>query len=457
MRSNTRRDDSREAVTGSPLVGAPLLPTMFRLAVPGIIGSMIQMLLIVVEIFLLNRAGTTALAAVATVFPLVMLAHMLSAGAIGGATSGAVARSLGSSDLVKANSILRSAVFIALVGGAVMGALVTIFGPTFFYWVGARDDVLAAANAYARVVFFGIPLVWLFNMMCSVLRGAGAMTRSALAMGSVVLVYSVLGFWLIPEQNAGKSTSEIMTTAAYILLASYGMGIVTVFNLILLPGQPVRFRGFNVDWSVVAALLRSGLLAGTQSTATIVYSLIATGLLGRFSIDWLAGYGLAVRLELVMVPVIFGIGSALIAIVGAYAGAGQRARAIEVAWRGTIANIMIVGTIGIVLGLNPSWWCDLVGGEQVAAQCGTTLQILGPFYGFFAAGLGLYFASQGLNTLLWPVVGSLLRMLIVASGLWWLNFNWFSTPDAILWLVAGAMVFYGVFVVLGLRFRAWRT
>jgi Na+-driven multidrug efflux pump len=338
-----------------------------------------------------------------------------------------------------------------------MGSLVTIFGPTFFYWVGARDDVLAAANAYARVVFFGIPLVWLFNMMCSVLRGAGAMTRSALAMGSVVLVYSVLGFWLIPEQDSGKSTSEIMTTAAYILLASYGMGIVTVFNLILLPGQPVRFRGFSVDWSVVAALLRSGLLAGTQSTATIVYSLIATGLLGRFSIDWLAGYGLAVRLELVMVPVIFGIGSALIAIVGAYAGAGQRARAIEVAWRGTIANIMIVGTIGLVLGLNPSWWCDLVGGEQVAAQCGTTLQILGPFYGFFAAGLGLYFASQGLNTLLWPVVGSLLRMLIVASGLWWLNFNWFSTPDAILWLVAGAMVFYGVFVVLGLRFRAWRT
>ena len=238
------------------------------------------------------------------------------------------------------------------------------------------------------------------------------MTRSALAMGSVVLVYSVLGFWLIPEQDAGKSTSEIMTTAAYILLASYGIGIVTVFNLILLPGQPVRFRGFSVDWSVVAALLRSGLLAGTQSTATIVYSLIATGLLGRFSIDWLAGYGLAVRLELVMVPVIFGIGSALIAIVGAYAGAGQRARAIEVAWRGTIANIMIVGTIGLVLGLNPSWW---------------------------------------------PVVGSLLRMLIVASGLWWLNFNWFSTPDAILWLVAGAMVFYGVFVVLGLRFRAWRT
>ncbi|MDC1310958.1 MATE family efflux transporter [Burkholderiales bacterium] len=444
-------------VTGSPLVGAPLLPTMLRLAVPGVIGSMIQMLLIFVEIFLLNRAGTTALAAVATVFPLVMLANMLSAGAIGGATSGAVARALGSNDLLKAHAILRSAVFIAMLGGTLMGVIVTVFGPVFFYWVGARGDVLLAANAYARVIFFGIPLIWLFNMMCSVLRGAGAMTRSALAMSSVVLVYSSLGFWLIPEMNTVKSTNEIMTIAAYILLVSYAIGTVAVLILILLPGQPIRFNGFKVDWSIAASLLRSGLLAGTQSTATIAYSLIATGLLGRFSIDWLAGYGLAVRLELVMVPVIFGIGSALIAVVGAYAGAGQRARAIEVAWRGTIANIVIVGTIGLILGFNPNWWCAGLGGDQVASHCGTTLGILGPFYGFFAAGLGLYFASQGLNTLLWPVLGSLIRMLIVASGLVWLNFDWFGRPEAILWLVASAMGFYGVFVVLGLRFWAWRT
>ena len=83
------------AAAGSPLVGAPLLPTMLRLAVPGVIGAMIQTLLIVVKAWFLNRAGTTALAAVATVFPLLMLANMPYAGAIGGATSGAVAPPLG--------------------------------------------------------------------------------------------------------------------------------------------------------------------------------------------------------------------------------------------------------------------------------------------------------------------------------------------------------------------------
>jgi hypothetical protein len=89
----------------------------------------------------------------------------------------------------------------------------------------------------------------------------------------------------------------------------------------------------------------------------------------------------------------------------------------------------------------------------VIAHCSTTLQTLGPFYGFFAAGLGLYFASQGLNTLAWPV----LRTLIAASGLIWLDNDVLVTPQGLLWLVAGAMSFYGIFVVAALRLKAWRA
>ncbi len=93
----------------------------------------------------------------------------------------------------------------------------------------------------------------------------------------------------------------------------------------------------------------------------------------------------------------------------------------------------------------------------MTAHCSTTVQTLGPFYGFFAAGLGLYFASQGMNTLAWPVLGAVLRTLIVASGLLWLSNNVVTTPQGLLWLVAGAMSFYGIFVVAALWLRAWRA
>ena len=44
----------------SPLVGAPLLPTLSKLAVPGVFGALIQTLLPVLEAWYLARTGTAA-------------------------------------------------------------------------------------------------------------------------------------------------------------------------------------------------------------------------------------------------------------------------------------------------------------------------------------------------------------------------------------------------------------
>ena len=51
----------------SPLVGAPLLPTMFRLAVPGVIGALLFSTPGLIEASFLKASGADALAAVALV------------------------------------------------------------------------------------------------------------------------------------------------------------------------------------------------------------------------------------------------------------------------------------------------------------------------------------------------------------------------------------------------------
>ena len=188
---------------------------------------------------------------------------------------------------------------------------------------------------------------------------------------------------------------------------------------------------------------------------TITYALVTTVLFSRFGTDWLAGFGLAVRLELIMVPVIFGMGASLIAIVGAYVGAGQRERAITIAWRGILINAALVGIVGILISLFPKTWCGLVGSDPtVINHCSQSLRVIAPTYVFFALGLGSYFASQGLNTLRFPVIGALLRLLIVASGLYWLTTS--TSVTTALFLVASAVIAYGMFVVMGLKFVDWR-
>ena len=61
---------------------------------------------------------------------------------------------------------------------------------------------------------------------------------------------------------------------------------------------------------------------------------VATGFAGLDGPAAVAGYGTGVRLEYLLVPLVFGLGAPLVAMVGTNIGAGRRARALRVAWTG---------------------------------------------------------------------------------------------------------------------------
>lgn len=436
----------------SPLVGAPLGATMFRLAVPGVIGALLFSMPGLIEATFLKSSGANALAAVALVYPLIILAAMFSAGAIGGAVSGLTARALGAGDLQEASSVLVCAVLIALTGGVLMWVLVVQFGPLLYGYATNSAVVTDAAQRYAAVLFPFIPAWWMVNMLCSVLRGSGDMVRPALVAALLVVSYFVLAWLLIPDQGAGLS--EAMRAAAMTMAGSFVLSMLLAIWFITRKSQPIRFQFSAFRRQTLTRILKQGLLASSQSVMTITYALITTVLFSRFGTDWLAGFGLAVRLELIMVPVIFGMGASLIAIVGAYVGAGQREAAISIAWRGVLINASLIGCVGLLFSVFPGSWCNLVGSDAaVIDHCQQSLRIIAPSYAFFALGLGCYFASQGLNTLKYPVVGALLRLLIVATGLYWVSSS--TSVNTVLFVVAGAVVTYGVVVASALKIGAW--
>ncbi len=437
----------------SALVGAPLLSTMTRLAVPGVIGALLFSTLGLIEASFLRHTGTDALAAIALVFPLIILCAMFSAGAIGGAVSGRTARAIGAGDENEASSILVCAVFISLLGGLLSWILVVQFGPNLYAYATNSETVQQAAQQYAAMLFPAITAFWLLNMLCSVLRGGGDMVRPAVVAAVMLVAYFVLASATIPtETNDLQATIQ---AAALSMVGAYLLSLLAALFFIAQKRQPIRFRLSAFRWQTLRSILRQGLVASSQSVMTVTYALVTTALFSRFGTDWLAGYGLAVRLELIMVPIIFGIGASLIAIVGAYVGAGQREKAISIAWRGIWINAALIGVLGLLLSLFPTLWCGVVGSDAtVIAHCSQSLKIIAPTYAFFALGLGGYFASQGLDTLKYPVLGSLLRLATVSSGLLWVAST--SSVESVLYLTAFAVVLYGVFVIAMLKFRAWR-
>ena len=172
------------------LLQGSIIPTLLRLAWPNVLVMLAQASTGLIETWWVSHLGTDALAGMALVFPVFMMMQMLSAGAMGGGISSAIARALGGGRRADADALVLHAIIINLLLGLTFSVLVLAFGPSLYGALGGEGESLEAALLYSNVVFAGVGLVWLMNGLASVIRGTGNMLVPSLAtcIGVVVLV-----------------------------------------------------------------------------------------------------------------------------------------------------------------------------------------------------------------------------------------------------------------------------
>ena len=137
------------------MVEGAILPMLLRMATPNAFGFFVQASVSMLEAWYIGQLGTTSLAAIALVFPALMLMQMLSGGAIGGAVTSAIAQSLGRGNVERAQKLVWHAFAIACVGAAVFFVLNLLVRGALLVSLGARGEVLDQATSYAGILFAG--------------------------------------------------------------------------------------------------------------------------------------------------------------------------------------------------------------------------------------------------------------------------------------------------------------
>ena len=190
---------------------------------------------------------------------------------------------------------------------------------------------------------------------------------------------------------------------------------------------------------------------------TVATVLILTGLVGQFGSNALAGYGIGSRVEFLMIPIVFGIGAAMTSMVGTNIGANKMERAEKIGLIGSVSSGLLSAVIGITLALTPEFWISyFTSDEATFLVTKQYIQILGFCYLFQGLGLSLFFASQGANAMKWPIIITFIRFLIASIGAL-LAVYWFSSGlVGIFYSSAGAMMIYGVMMILSLKMGSWR-
>lgn len=438
------------------LLHGPIAPALARIAVPNMGVAIVQIAVTAADAWYVGQLGVAPLAALALVFPIQALMQMMSVGAMGGGISSAIARALGAGDHGRAEALMVHALIIGIVMAFIYTVLFGLLAEPLFRLLGGRGEALEGAVAYARILFGGAIVIWIANVLASILRGTGNMTVPSGVLISVFLFDVVLsgaltlGWFGLPAFGIRGPALAFVTVFG---LAGVAMG---GYLLAGRAGLTLRLFSQPIRWSLFADILRVGGMACGNSLLTVGTIVIVTGLVGRYGTEALAGFGLGSRLELMIVPFAFGIGGALTAMVGICRGAGEFARARRTAWTGGLIVFALTSVIGLTAAVMPDLWIGLFTTDaEAAAVARRYLQIVGPFYGFSGLGMTLYFASQGNGNVVWPFVAGLSR-LFAAAGLGAVAALGFDLPVA--WLfaaVALGLVVFGGTVAASLFMRVW--
>jgi Na+-driven multidrug efflux pump len=298
--------------------------------------------------------------------------------------------------------------------------------------------------------------MWLANALAAIVRATGKMLVAAkcLVAGSVVQVLAagVLVFGLGPFPKLG-----IAGAAAGIVV---GYAVATILLLVFLMTRcaelRLRFSGMPVQLGPMVAILKVGALASINSFCSIAAVTVINAFISRLGVDVLAGYGIGSRLEFLIIPMVFGFGAASTALVGVHFGANMIQRAHQSGWTAAIYSAAMSGLIGALIAVFPGLWANLfTDSETIRAACRTYLQIVGPFYAFFGLALCLYFASQGAGRMAWPVIASVVRVLLIVAGCVFLASSASAQPEHFFWLIAAGMVTPALISGVAIRLGAW--
>jgi putative MATE family efflux protein len=437
------------------LLDRPILPTLLWLAWPNVIALSASTCVVIAETSYIGRLGVESLAAMALVFPCVILTMTMSGGAMGGGVASAIARALGAGDRERASTLAAHALLIGVCFGLTFMLGMLMFGPRLLQLLGGRGNVLAQAIAYVQIFFGGAVLPWLMNTMAGVLRGTGNMKLPSLMMLSSAVCQIILGGTL--GLGLGPIPQFGMRGVAAGSLTAYAISI-SIMSWYLFSGRArvvPKIWGLRIQWAMLFDILKVGAISCFSPLQSVLTISIFTHMLAGFGTAILAGYGIGARLEFLLTSVSFAVGIASVPMIGMAIGAERIARARKIAWTAGMVSFIAVGAIATFIAIFPDLWVNLFTRDAgVRAASHQYLSTAAPMYAFIGLASSMYFSSQGAAKVVGPVLAQTARLLFIGTGGWWLSTH-DATAQNFFALAAASMVVLGVLSCASVILTRW--
>lgn len=271
-----------------------LWKTFFVFLLPLIATNILQNLSGTINtIFVGQMMGVDAIAAVSVYFPILFLLLAFIIG-ISTGTTVLVGQAWGAQDIEKVQSVVGSTLFMTIIGGIITAIIGVFFAHDILELLGTDPKVMHLSLPYVQWMLAGSPLLFVYIIYTSILRGVGDSTTPLLALaltsviGVIITPILLKGYFGFPALGiiAPAIASIISYIAILIFLAIY-------LNKKKHPLRPNRqlLQHIRHNSALSKIILRLGVPTGIQMITTSMAGLVIVGLVNRFGAHATAAYG----------------------------------------------------------------------------------------------------------------------------------------------------------------------
>jgi putative MATE family efflux protein len=372
------------------LVTQKPLRALLIFALPIIIGNMFQQFYTFADSAVVGRyVGITAFAAIGASSSLTNIFIFIAAGGGIGA-SVIVSRYFGAKQYGKMKSAVYTALLSFLILSIVLAALGLVFGKSVLILLNTPEDALALAEEYLNIYFYGLPLLFMYNVISSMFNALG---KSKIPL--VFLIFSsalniTLDIYMVQGLGMG------IAGAAWATFIAQGVSALLSFIVFML--EMKRFsqkpeKIFNIsELSVMSNVALPSILQ--QSTVSIGLMLVQSAV-NEFGSEVLAGFTASMRVESLVVVPFIAVGNALSSYTAQNIGAGKTER-VAIGYRtgnAMIAFFAIVIFVFLQLGKAPILAFFL--GDELTPLALETGSGYMSFMAWFYVMLGLKMSTDG--------------------------------------------------------------
>lgn len=424
-----------------------------KIAIPAATGTLFQSLYTLVDTFYAGKISANALVALSKAFPISFIIISFGVGILAGTTS-LIANALGEKKQSKAASYLAQSVLYSFLIYILVIFLGLYSASDILNFMGTEEINILLTLEYIQIIFIGSIFFFLQVSLNSVLNAEGDTRsyRNILIISFFLNIFLnplfVFGFGIIPA--FGVSGLAIATIICQLISLLYILTKVLKTDL----AQLLNLKFFIVKINLILDLFKQGM------PITISLMLIGLGIynilffVSKFGDIATAGYGVALRIEQLLLLPTIGLNTAVLSITGQNFGAKEYDRIGEVYYKAIFYGALIMLIAGLFIFFSGNFLIQLFSNDPEVLYYGVQYlkiaALIGPVYPIFFITNAFF---QGIKKPIYSTFINLFRIVILPFITMWLILNYFN--GGFIDLFIGLLVInwiFGIFIIIIVRY-----